>query len=286
MVMEKSISSSLPVVRETRFRAAGAVERAGGLWVDRIGCAATDAGMPGALRILGQYAAVAVENGPGRLLTGSRGDWPVEPGDAILLTPDEPAAYGPAAAWYMRWVVWNGPEAAGLAGHLAAGKAPVMRGGAEAVRRAFFALAPLMEGEDVAAALERKAALLELHAALFRAREQCEPGPGVQTRIERVLAHIQGSLGKPLSLAELAGVGGMSVPHFRRLFRRHTGRSPVAFVTAQRVARAKELLLRGLPIKTVAQQVGIPDPFYFMRVFKQTTGRSAGAFVADHRAGV
>lgn len=282
--MDKSIS--MPVVRETRFRTPGGFERECGLWVDRIGCAGEGQRMPRQLRILGQYAAIEIENGAGRLLTGTLGEWDVRPGDAILLTPREPAAYGPISEWYTRWIVWNGPEAIRLAARLDSSLKPVLRGGAEPVRRAFFALVPRMDGENLASALERKATLLAMHAGLLRCRSDRRSDASRTAGLERVLAHIQENLGSPLPLSELARICGLSVPHFRRVFRRHTGRCPVEFVTAQRVARAKELLLHGLPIKSVAREVGIPDPLYFMRVFKKATGQTAGRFAALHRTSV
>ncbi len=74
----------------------------------------------------------------------------------------------------------------------------------------------------------------------------------------------------------------MSAAQFRRLFRRHTGRSPVEFLIARRIAQAKELLLQGSPMKDVALRTGFTDVFYFMRVFRRTAGQTVGEFVRQN----
>ena len=75
----------------------------------------------------------------------------------------------------------------------------------------------------------------------------------------------------------------LSVTHFHRLFRKHTGRSPTEFIKAQRISRSKQLLMGGSSIKSAGAKVGYTDPHYFMRVFKKTTGQSAGHFISENR---
>lgn len=72
-----------------------------------------------------------------------------------------------------------------------------------------------------------------------------------------------------LSREVLAGVAGMSVWHYSRVFKNRTGISPMEYVNSIRMDRAKEMLLvPGQTIKHIASQVGFQDEFYFSRKFK------------------
>ena len=281
--MDKTITG-LPVYYETVFRSPGQHERRLGFWVDRIGKADYVKGPLSRLRVLGQYAVVAVESGDGEIITRGKGVHKVCRGDALLLMPSEPAAYGPRRKWSTRWIVWNGPAARQAADAMELERrSPVISGGAEAVRGTFDRLAGLMALEEVAGALERQAVVLNMLSAIARPRgaeTACAPaGPDW----EALLLYIRGHLNARLTPAGMASFCHMSVPHFRRMFRRHTGRSPMEFVMAERIARAKSLLIRGMPIKHSAQAVGFADRFYFMRVFRKIAGQTAGQFVASNR---
>ena len=99
------------VVREERFRTPLTVERSLGLWVDRIGFVRGDMDKPERYRLLGQFAALAVETGDGVLEIVGRPPVALNAGDVFLLFPNVPARYGPLKRWDTFWVVWNGPAA-------------------------------------------------------------------------------------------------------------------------------------------------------------------------------
>ncbi len=65
-------------------------------------------------------------------------------------------------------------------------------------------------------------------------------------------------LGDPIAVADLAGVCAMSVRTFTRRFRAETGRSPAAWLLAQRLAHARHLLeTTTLPVDRVATGAGL-----------------------------
>lgn len=71
---------------------------------------------------------------------------------------------------------------------------------------------------------------------------------------------------------------GLSEDHFRVLFKKETGKTPLQYLTQKRIEYAKMLLktrnLKLLKILEVARMSGFDDPYYFSRVFKNVTGRS------------
>lgn len=73
---------------------------------------------------------------------------------------------------------------------------------------------------------------------------------------------------------------GCSYPHICREFRKAYGSTPVEYINALRIERAKLLLHdTNLPIIEVARRVGFDTPAYFSRVFKKVTGINPIKFV-------
>lgn len=269
-----------PIQYEERFRTPLELERSLGLWVDRIGRKAADRGRPEQMRVLGQYAVVAVEQGRGVFESLAAGHHEVEDGDVWLLLPQDATRYFPFAAWDTRWVVWNGPDNDGLERvGILSGRHLLCRGGLPIVVRAWERLHDLMPRQDRAAILERKLAVLDmLHALYLRTQAVAGAAP-----TQQALDLLNSPEGLTTSVAELAQRMRLSPGHFRRLFRQQTGTTPKAFQTAQRITQAKEMLAAGRTIKEAAVTLGFTDEFHFMRVFRRTTGQTAGQFTAAHR---
>ena len=64
--------------------------------------------------------------------------------------------------------------------------------------------------------------------------------------MQRALLHIEQHLGQPLSLAELAGMAGLSVWRFATVFREQVGLSPHRYICRLRVERAQALIREGM----------------------------------------
>lgn len=75
------------------------------------------------------------------------------------------------------------------------------------------------------------------------------------------------------SLPEILNDLGRSYPHLCRVFNSTYGISPIEYINALRIERAK-LLLRDtkLTITDIAKKVGFDNPAYFSRIFKKITG--------------
>ncbi|MFJ4715666.1 GlxA family transcriptional regulator [Streptomyces sp. NPDC088785] len=91
-------------------------------------------------------------------------------------------------------------------------------------------------------------------------------------------------LAEPLTLAGLAARDGMSVRTYNRRFREETGVTPMAWLTVQRVDRARELLERtDHTVDRVAAETGFRTDVSLRRHFRRTVGVSPGAYRATFR---
>ncbi len=94
-----------------------------------------------------------------------------------------------------------------------------------------------------------------------------------KTFISNAVAEIEQNFAQDIDFEALSRKGGITRSHFRLLFKKQTGLSPVDYLNRTRVARALELLqTTALPISEIALQVGIYDANYFTRLFKKITG--------------
>jgi AraC family transcriptional regulator len=98
---------------------------------------------------------------------------------------------------------------------------------------------------------------------------------GIFTRAERRLLteYLAENLTRDVSVAEMAGVVGLSEFHFSRKFRAGFGCPPHRWLMEERVRRAGELIRRqGLPLKEVAVHVGFADQSHMTRLFRRLYG--------------
>jgi len=112
-------------------------------------------------------------------------------------------------------------------------------------------------------------------------------------RIVQSLARLSESFCSEISVASLASDAGMSVPSYHTHFKALTGSSPMQYVKAMRLHRARSLMARqDRTIAEVALSVGYVSPAQFSRDFRRLFGRTAteevkwarqhlGEFIAD-----
>jgi AraC family transcriptional regulator len=96
-------------------------------------------------------------------------------------------------------------------------------------------------------------------------------------RLTRVVEFIEDRLEGRLALRELAEVAALSPFHFLRAFRRATGLTPHAYVTARRMERALRILLTtDRPVLEIAARLGYANPAHFRRAFRGAFGVAPG----------
>lgn len=103
-------------------------------------------------------------------------------------------------------------------------------------------------------------------------------------RLQRVLAAIDARLAEPIQVHELADEIHMSPFHFARMFKLSVGHAPHAYITQQRMERAKDLLAHGdLALAEVATRVGYQTQAHFTGVFHKQVGMTPRVFRLSSR---
>lgn len=99
--------------------------------------------------------------------------------------------------------------------------------------------------------------------------------------LSRVIEKIDEDLETELSLAQLADIAGLSIPHFCRAFKQTTGAPPYAFIVQRRIERAKEYLRHSsMPITDVALICGFSSSSHLANAFRREVGMAPSTYRA------
>jgi AraC-like DNA-binding protein len=93
-------------------------------------------------------------------------------------------------------------------------------------------------------------------------------------RLLRAINSMHAEPEKPWTLESLADVAGMSRASFANHFREATQATPIEYLTNWRISLAQSKIINGVPIKSVAKDVGYANPEALTRVFTKRVGCS------------
>ncbi|MCL6548662.1 MAG: AraC family transcriptional regulator, partial [Alicyclobacillus sp.] len=111
-----------------------------------------------------------------------------------------------------------------------------------------------------------------------------EAGPAYPAAVRNGIAFLQHNFHRPLKLEEIARQGQLSPFHFARVFKRATGCSVMEYLMRLRMEQAKHLLAETeLPVREVAEKVGMPDQSYFSKLFKRHVQKTPTEFRESSR---
>jgi AraC-like DNA-binding protein len=122
--------------------------------------------------------------------------------------------------------------------------------------------------------------LMSLIGFLSRCYSQAQhPEVKPLMRFGEVLSYVEENCAGQLTIRELARRAHMSERSLTRMFHRITGLAPMEHVIRVRIARARELLLRGdMRITEAAYECGFNDSNYFSRQFKKVVGMTPRSY--------
>jgi len=122
--------------------------------------------------------------------------------------------------------------------------------------------------------------LLLFHQMIFQLHKSEHNIQFVQSNaaIEHTIQQMKQHISKNWNRDELARMAGMSPWHYSHTFKRHTGESPIRFLANIRMTRAKELLIGGMRLREICEEIGYHDEAHFRRAFKEATGQLPSTF--------
>ncbi|TAX84888.1 AraC family transcriptional regulator [Rhizobium leguminosarum] len=105
-----------------------------------------------------------------------------------------------------------------------------------------------------------------------------DSGRALSPRQKRLLAdYIEDNLDTPLSLADLAGLAGLSLSHLKTRFRNSFGMPPHQYVMHRRISRAEALIRSSsLPLSQIALEAGFAHQSHMANSMKRLVGVSPG----------
>jgi len=207
-------------------------------------------------------------------MSGAR--WRVQPGQAIVILPDQAHSYGASIEnpWTIYWVHMAGAQAGRVARMLSvdAGK-PLLNPGFDPVLPPLYEaiISQLARGYASTILLDASLSLGRLVARLALDAAHPEGGrTSTSARIERTLNLMEQNLVGQIRVADLAEHAKMSPSHFAAVFKRKTGFSVLDYFVRLKMQRAGYLLdSTTLSIQVIAAELGFEDPLYFSRCFRR-----------------
>lgn len=103
-----------------------------------------------------------------------------------------------------------------------------------------------------------------------------------QKVIYQSLDYIKSRLSEDITVGECAAHVHLSSSYFSSLFKKVTGMTVTQYTTAERIQKAKVLLVEGMPVQDVASAVGYEERRYFSEMFKKITGQTPSEFRAGY----
>jgi transcriptional regulator GlxA family with amidase domain len=97
------------------------------------------------------------------------------------------------------------------------------------------------------------------------------------SKAKRALEYIEDNLGSKMKVREVADFVALSASHFSRAFKQSLGCSPMAYVAARRVERAKLMVTSTRErLMDIALTCGFSDQAHLTRSFRRVVGMSPG----------
>ena len=113
-----------------------------------------------------------------------------------------------------------------------------------------------------------------LAKAVVEEKEKCEDS------VFPAVLKIQNDFTEKIKVEELAALCFLSPSRFYFLFKKHTGKSPIAYKNDLAVQRAAQMLVidNEKSVEDIADELGFESAVYFRRVFKKATGKTPTDF--------
>lgn len=206
-------------------------------------------------------------------------------GHSFLIPPKQLVSYVSDAEdpWKYRWVAFDGDWAPNLAetagfrpegGFVDTGES---KGPAELCKNIFEAFRTRSRSASLEASGHLHLLLAALQEASTEARPAAQrPDSHNDELVRQAIGYLSTQYAEPVTIEAMAEALGYNRAYLSRLFKRHTGMTPIAFLTQARIDHGRRLLRERpeLTVEQIASSVGIQDALYFSKLFRRRYGES------------
>jgi AraC-like DNA-binding protein len=234
-------------------------------------------------RILNEYQINYITEGSG-IFENSNGTFRIYPGTIIVIYPGEWHRYRPikTTGWKEHYIGFDGKLASIiLKPEFFNKQSPVLKVNfKKELQDTFYQIL-----ENV---ISEKAGYQQICAGLCIAyigqiisilKNKEFEGKEIENKIQQACFVLRENLDKEINALQLAADLNIGYSHFRKMFKKYTGISPVQYHLQLRLKKAEDLLLMSdKTVKEIGFSLGFQSLFYFSRIFKQKTGMSPTAF--------
>lgn len=144
--------------------------------------------------------------------------------------------------------------------------------------------------ESAVSQLEQESLLLSALTQLIQQyadiRTSPKPMGWERPGIQRVREYLEENLTENVTLDQLAQIACLSPHHLNRVFCHQVGLPPHQYQIQLRVAQAKALLAKGLPVQQVVLETGFADRSHLTRHFKRLVHVTPGKYQLQNRKNV
>lgn len=211
--------------------------------------------------------------------------YPLNKGSILYAAKGVPHEYYPNGEVFTTcWVVFRGEHLSELMKTLGFGEYGIAENAANETVRSLFNML-LSAAKEPNYGTEKCSKILYEYILEMR-KILCEKicGDSSADRItERAIVYINENFSRDITLEELAGMSGVSMQHFCRLFKAKFGLRPMEYIALKRIGHAKSLLeSTDESIAHIGELSGYSDPTYFGIVFRRHEGISPSRYRAQH----
>ena len=159
----------------------------------------------------------------------------------------------------------------------------IQQASAEVSRLLARAINCLDQDEAIAIDLVKRASMLlkpsPVASASGVSREKAASGGLAPWQVARVKRYVADNMSRTVAIDELAELSRLSTSYFSAAFKASFGLSPHSYIIAQRVERAKHLMLStNAPLCEIALDCGLADQAHLSRIFRRATGTTPSAW--------
>jgi AraC-like DNA-binding protein len=230
-------------------------------------------------QVLDYHLVHYIESGCGKFHSMGR-EYSLSKGDFFFIFPGELVSYDSDSEfpWSYRWIGFRGNKAAQLLNEAGiTPQSPVITIAHKRVPPIFGRIERVLSEAKANCDLSADGYMRLLIAEfaedrIMRSKSNDEALSAIQRQVEQAIRWLTLQYSQQISIEQMAQTLGYHRTHLSKMFKQHTGMSPMSFLLKIRMERARLLLTENLTIEQIASSVGFLDPLYFSKQFKKWYG--------------